>query len=184
MKRKSFNLLFAAVLAGSVLFTSCIGSFRLTNKLLDWNRGVDSKFVNELVFLAFNIVPVYPIAVLADALVINSIEFWTGDNPVADVGTVKTIESNDAVFTVETKADGYQIKKAGEETAVDLVYNKDDNSWNVEADGEEYKLLEVKGDDRVVMFLPDGQTMEVGLNEAGVLAFRQIAERSTYFAAR
>lgn len=184
MKKKGFNLLLAVTLASSVMFTSCIGSFGLTNKLLDWNRGLDTKFVNELVFLAFHIVPVYGVCVLADILVLNSIEFWTGDNPVADVGTVKTIETNDGVYTVETKADGYQIQKEGEESAVNMVYSKDDNSWNIEADGETRKLLEFKGDDKVVMFLPDGQSMEVELSQAGVLAFRQVVERSTYFAAR
>ncbi|MDD4514561.1 DUF3332 domain-containing protein [Massilibacteroides sp.] len=182
--KKNFKLVLATVLASSVLFTSCIGSFSLTNKLLDWNRNVDSKFVNELVFIAFNIVPVYGVAVLADVLVINSIEFWTGDNPVADVGTVKTVETEKGVYAIETKADGYHIQKAGDENGVDLVYNKADESWNVEADGESHKLLEFKGDDKVVMFLPDGQSMEVELSQAGVLAFRQVVEHSTYFAAR
>ena len=184
MKRKSFNLLLAAALASSVMFSSCIGSFGLTNKLLDWNRGVDSKFVNELVFIAFNIVPVYPIAVLADVLVINSIEFWTGDNPVADVGSVKTIETNDGTYAIATKADGYSIQKQGEETTVELVYNKEDNSWNAEADGESYKLLEFTDNDKVVMFLPDGQSMEVELSQAGVLAFQQVAQGHSFYAAR
>ena len=74
------------------MFSSCIGSFRLTNKLLAWNQTIDSKFVNELVFIAFCIVPVYPISAMADLIVINSIEFWSGENPVADTGKVKTIE--------------------------------------------------------------------------------------------
>lgn len=184
MKKKSFNLLLTAVLMSSVMFSSCIGSFSLTNKLLDWNRGVDSKFVNELIFVAFCIVPVYEIAVLADALVINSIEFWSGENPVADAGSVKTIKTNDGTYAIETKANGYSIQKAGEETAVELVYNKEDNSWNVEAEGESHKLLEFKGDDQVVMFLPDGQSMEVELSQAGVLAFQQVAQGASFYAAR
>lgn len=184
MMKKSTKLVMAAVLASSVLFTSCIGSFNLTNKLLDWNRGIDTKFVNELVFIAFHIVPVYEIAILADILVINSIEFWSGNNPVADAGKIETIETTDGVYTVETKTDGYQIQKKGEDKPVDLVYNKDDNSWNVEVEGESRKLLEFKGDDKVVMFLPDGQNMEVEPSQAGVLAFRQLTQNSTYYASR
>lgn len=184
MKKRSFNLLLAAALASSVMFSSCIGSFGLTNKLLDWNRGVDTKFVNELIFVAFNIVPVYPIAVLADMLVINSIEFWSGDNPVADVGSVKTVETNQGIYAIETKADGYSIQKEGEETSVELVYNKEDNSWNVEAEGEAHKLLEFKDNDKVVMFLPDGQNMEVELSQAGVLAFQQAVQSASFYAAR
>ena len=81
--RKSKSMMVCAVLAGSILFTSCIGSFKLWNNLKDWNQGVGNKFVNELVFIALHIVPVYEIAYLADVIVFNSIEFWSGSNPVA-----------------------------------------------------------------------------------------------------
>ena len=80
-----------AILSGSLLFSSCIGSFGLWNNLKSWNQGIGNKFVNEIVFLAFHIVPVYEVAYLADILVLNSIEFWSGSNPVAEVGTIKTV---------------------------------------------------------------------------------------------
>ena len=117
MKKKSLTLLVAATLASSVLFSSCIGSFGLSNKLLDWNRNIDSKFVNELVFVAFWIVPVYEISALADILVLNSIEFWSGSNPVADAGTVKTIETKDGTYAIETQKDGYHSKRRIDQTA-------------------------------------------------------------------
>ena len=175
MKKKSLTLLLATTVASSILFSSCIGSFGLTNKLLTWNRSIDSKFVNELVFIAFWIVPVYEISALADVLVINSIEFWSGSNPVADVGNVKTIDGKDGVYTVETKVDGYHIQKEGDEKALDLVFNEADQSWNVEADGESTKLLKFNGNDEVVMYLPDGKEMNVELSQSGVLAFQQVA---------
>ena len=184
MKKKGFTLLMAATLASSVLFSSCIGSFGLTNKLLDWNRNIDSKFVNELVFIAFWIVPVYEISALADILVLNSIEFWSGNNPVADAGSVKTIEGKDGIYTVETKKDGYHIQKEGEEKAIDLVFDETDKSWSVEADGEATKLLKFKDNDEVVMFLPDGKEMNVELNQASVLAFRQVVEGYSFYAAK
>lgn len=184
MKKKSVTLLVAATLAGSVLFSSCIGSFGLSNKLLDWNRNIDSKFVNELVFIAFWIVPVYEISLLADAVILNSIEFWSGSNPVADTGTVKNIETKDGIYAIETKKDGYHIQKKGEEKAVDLVFHEADKSWNVEVNGETTKLLKFTDDDEVVMFLPDGREMNVELNQAGVLAFKQVAEGYSFYAAK
>ena len=78
-----------------MLFSSCIGSFSLTNKLLAWNKTVGNKFVNELVFFAFWVLPVYEVSALADVLVLNSIEFWSGGNPVAK-GT-KVIEDRKSV---------------------------------------------------------------------------------------
>lgn len=184
MKKKGLTLLVATTLSSSVLFSSCIGSFGLTNKLLDWNRNIDSKFVNELVFIAFWIVPVYEISALADVLVLNSIEFWSGSNPVADTGSVKTINGKDGVYTVETKTDGYHIQKEGEEKAIDLVFDETDKSWSVKADGEATKLLKFTDNDKVVMYLPDGKEMNVELNQAGVLAFRQVAEGYSYYAAK
>lgn len=184
MKRKSLTLVLATVLCSSLLFSSCIGSFKLTNKLLSWNHTVGSKFVNELVFVAFWIVPVYEISALADVLVINSIEFWTGDNPVADAGTVKTVDTENGIYTVETKADGYHIEKEGETNAIDLVFDSVDKSWNVEANGQQTKLFKFTENEEVVMYLPDGKEMNVSLNEAGVLAFRQVAEGYSYYAAR
>ena len=93
MKRNKMFLV-AAVLSGSLLFSSCVGSFGLFNRLTTWNQSLGNKFVNELVFLAFNIVPVYGVAYLADALVINSIEFWSGSNPMANVGDVKKVQGS------------------------------------------------------------------------------------------
>ena len=184
MKKKSLTVLVATVLASSVLFSSCIGSFGLSNKLLDWNQNIDNKFVNELVFIVFWIVPVYEISVLADVLVLNSIEFWSGSNPVADAGTVKTIETKDGTYAIETKKDGYYIQKEGEEKGVDLVFNEADQTWSAEANGESVKLLQFKGDDEVVMYLPDGKEMNVELNQAGVFAFKQVAEGYSFYAAR
>ena len=184
MKKRSFTLLVAATVASSVLFSSCIGSFGLTNKLLSWNRSIDSKFVNELVFIAFCIVPVYEISAIADILVINSIEFWSGNNPVADVGNIRTIEGKEGIYTVETKTDGYHIQKQGEETAVDLVYNEADQSWSVKTNGESSKLMRFNGDNEVVMYLPDGGEMNVELSQAGVWAFQQAAATHSYFASK
>lgn len=183
MKKRSLISLVTVALACNMLFSSCIGSFGLFNKLLDWNRSLDSKFVNELVFVAFCIVPVYEIAALADILVLNSIEFWSGTNPVADVGSVKNIETEKGIYAIETKANGYQIQKEGE-NAVDLVYNQENKTWSVEANGENSELLRFESDDEVVMFMPDGTEMQVELSQAGVLAFKQVVENTTFYAAR
>ncbi len=55
---------------------------------------------------------------------------------------------------------------------------------SVEADGESTKLLKFTNDDEVVMYLPDGKEMNVELNQAGVLAFKQVAEGYSFYAAR
>jgi len=80
MKKGKLVVAVSAFMACSLMFSSCIGSFTLTNKVLAWNKTVGDKFVNEVVFLCFNIIPVYSVSIFADAVVLNSLEFWTGSN--------------------------------------------------------------------------------------------------------
>ncbi len=65
--------------------SACFGTFQATKRVYAFNKGVGDKWVVELVFLAMNIVPVYGIAAFADAVVFNSVEFWTGENPMSSV---------------------------------------------------------------------------------------------------
>jgi hypothetical protein len=184
MRKKSITLVVAVSLAGSMLFSSCIGSFPLFHKVLDWNQSVGEKWVNELVFLVLNIVPVYPVAFFLDTVILNSIEFWTGESPIADLGT-KTIETKNGIYTVETKTDGYTIQKEGEEQAVNFVFDKADNSWSIEANGESHKMLKyTDNNQKVVMYMPNGDEMNVSLDKVGVLAFQQVIANYSFFAAR
>ena len=175
MKRGKLTLV-AVVLSGSLLFSSCVGSFSLFNRLSSWNQSVGNKFVNELVFLAFNIVPVYGVAYLADALVINSIEFWSGSNPMANVG--------DGNYMVKTLENGYSITKEGETASMDLIYNKEANTWNVVANGESAELVKMNNDGTADLFLPNGEKMNVTLDAQGMLAARQATMSNLMFAAR
>ena len=62
-----------ALTLGAVTMSSCIGSFGLTNKVLDWNKGLSScKVLNEFVFLLIS--PAYAVCSIADLFVLNTIE--------------------------------------------------------------------------------------------------------------
>ena len=172
------------MVCGAFLFSSCIGSFGLHSKLLSWNEGIGNKFVNELVYLAFNIIPVYGICYLADALVINSIEFWSGSNPMASIGEVKKVKGENGNYLVETLENGYSITKEGEKTAMELIYNKEANTWNVVANGESTELLKMNNDGTAQMYLPNGESMTVTLDAQGTLAARQMVMNGLLFAAR
>ncbi len=183
MKKVFYVPAIAALLSCSVLFSSCIGSFSLFNKLLSWNKTVGDKFINELVFVAFCIVPIYEIAWVADVLVLNSIEFWSGENPVAE-GTVKKVEAEDARYTITTQKDGYHIEKDGSDDVVDFRFDKANKIWSVESEGHSTALMQIVSEDQALMFLPDGSTMPVNINEAGVMAFKQVAQNKAFYASK
>ena len=184
MNRKNVSMTVAAWLAGSLLFSSCIGSFKLTNGLLSWNRSLDNKLVNELVFVAFCIVPVYGVSILADTLVLNTIEFWSGDNPISSMPETQTVESENGQYTIRTQPNGYHIRKEGGTEGIDLVFDKADRTWSVVSGDQSHRLFRfTEKCDEVGMYLPDGREMNVEVSRAGTLAFRQAVEKLTYFAA-
>ncbi|MGE4488563.1 MAG: DUF3332 family protein [Kiritimatiellales bacterium] len=71
-----------ALLIASILLTGCTGPFALTKKLHAWQTSFEDKWVDEVAFLGCIILPVYGLATLADGLIFNSVEFWTGENPM------------------------------------------------------------------------------------------------------
>jgi len=71
-----------ALLTMSTL-TGCYGKFALTKKIYQVNGQVNDRFLRSGLTWVFIIVPVYPIAALVDFIAFNTIEFWSGSNPVA-----------------------------------------------------------------------------------------------------
>lgn len=179
MKKSYLTIAIALTLACSMSLSSCIGSFALTNKVLDWNREVGSKFVNELVFVAFWILPVYEITSIADILVINTIEFWSGDNPVAKNDT-KVIDGKDAKYLVKQDPEGYTIKNLSDNTEVRFAFDANDNSWSINAGGESRKFMTFVDDTHVNMITPSGDFQTIELSQAGVYAYQQVAQSSNY----
>lgn len=179
MKKKYLSVAVVLALAASMLSTSCIGSFALTNKLLTWNKTISNKFVNELVFFAFWIIPVYEVSAFADVVVFNSIEFWSGNNPVA-YGK-KVIDGQDGKYIVECDKTGYTITSENDGSIVRLDFNDTDRSWSVSANGSEsYKLMTFINDTHVEMIAPDGTMQPVELSHDGVLAYQNIAAGTTF----
>jgi hypothetical protein len=76
-------LLCAATL--SILLTGCTGPFTLTKNVHKWQTSFDDQWVDEAAFLGCVILPVYSLSTLADGLIFNSVEFWTGENPMDDM---------------------------------------------------------------------------------------------------
>jgi len=109
----------------------CYGSFELVKKVHKWNGTFGNKFVNELGFLVLNIVPVYGVAAFIDAVVLNSIEFWSGKNPSSssndmivplDATTSLTLRGADGTVLLTAKTDDgvkeYVFQKGPDGTVV------------------------------------------------------------------
>ncbi len=74
-----------------VSLSGCIGSFNLTRTLYSFNDEVsENQWTQELVFLGLAVIPVYAVSLFGDLLLFNSIEFWTGNNPVGVQSSMAT----------------------------------------------------------------------------------------------
>lgn len=124
-----------------VSLTGCFGGFRATKAVHEFNREVHpNKWVQEIVFLGLVIIPVYGLATLFDAIILNSIEFWTGDNPMAKAGDQKRVDGEDGSYAISTlQADG----------SVDISVveaNGTQHFMNVSRDGDKAVVRDMLGD--------------------------------------
>ena len=63
--------------------TGCLGGFNLTQQLFQFNKDTSpNRWVQEGVFILL-IIP-YGVTLMLDAVVFNSIEWWTGNNPITE----------------------------------------------------------------------------------------------------
>ena len=80
MKKGIVTLLCASM----IVLSGCYGSNACFEKLHKWNGTLGNKWLNSIVHFFLQIFGVYWICLgLIDGLVLNTIEFWTGSNPLA-----------------------------------------------------------------------------------------------------
>ena len=82
MNRRLSMLAISLLLIAS-LGTGCIGNFGLAGAVRKFNLELtEDRWGREIVFVCLYIIPVYPFAGTLDIVIFNSIEFWTGKNPI------------------------------------------------------------------------------------------------------
>lgn len=172
MKKKTLTIALVCMLGLSIPLTSCIGSFSLTKKVMEWNGEIGNKFVNELVFIAFWILPVYEVTSIADLVVINSIEFWSGENPIAK-GT-KAIDTDYGRWLVNCDGKGYTITDETTGRQTRLEFDAEESTWCLETpEGEMIPFMTFVDDNHVKMITPDGSMKTIELSHEGVMAYSE-----------
>lgn len=170
--KKTKIAIYALLLAGcSLTLSSCLGSFSMTNRVTAWNKQVGNKFVNELVFVALCVMQVYSVTLLTDMLVINSIEFWSGTNPM-DAASVKVVDTEHGSYLIACDEKGYTVtnQSTGEKTRFEFIEETD--TWAVLGDnGELVPFMTFVDQNQVKMIMPDGDFKLVELSEQGVMAY-------------
>ena len=86
--------LLAVTLALVLGSSSCLGPDRAYGQVKNWNASLsDQDWINEIVFLGLWIIPVYPITLLGDVVIFNTMGYW-GENPINDPGPMKEFNND------------------------------------------------------------------------------------------
>ena len=140
----------------------CYGGFRLFKTYHNWNGSLGNKWVKEIVYL-LTFWNIYPICVLVDFWILNTIEFWTGRNPLAMTpGETETKVVQNAAgdsFQITATMNRFDVvqlsgKNAGHESS--LVYEPDSSLWFLENGYERIALAQQKTADVVSLIDPEG----------------------------
>jgi hypothetical protein len=128
----------AATLAGSIALTGCFGNFGLTKTIYNAvNNGISNVVVKEIVFF-FGTVPVGGLAIWADWLIFNTLEYWTG---------TKIFAAGDS--HLQSDANGNQVAsvKMDDGSLYMQMTDKDGNQNEVilQEDEEVVRILDAQG---------------------------------------
>lgn len=128
--------------------TACYGPFNLTKNVYRWNSGikgsgeVSEKWMKEFVFFGMIIIPVYMFSALLDAFIFNSIQFWSGDNPVK-----ATDEGGDGA-TRTVRLGGITVTMAESDRGTAVTYERNgivERRATIETSGTGYRLIDETG---------------------------------------
>lgn len=185
MTFKTSHLKAASVLlAGSVVGTSCVGSFMLSHKFANWqNTATDNKFLNEIIFIFTSVA--YAVTVPADVLVLNTMEFWSGSNPLAkNEGKTQQVMGQDGrYYAVTTLRNGYEVKSP-DGKVTKFIHDAKTDSWSQVEDGKTAEIFRFNPDGTIQAALPGGGSVAVSQDQAGLFEYRMAAQGATFWAMR
>ncbi|MBW3694283.1 DUF3332 domain-containing protein [Vibrio sp. T187] len=169
-----------ALSVAAMALSGCVGSNAVTGYLMKFNlKAVDNRYARG--GLNILLAPVYGLTVAADYLVFNSLEFWTGSNPLT--GTPHIFDSKvDTMLDINDQLDPSLTEApVGPISSVDMIEKGqmrkiDENTIQMDItyqSGERATLIGVRDGEMVTYFI-DGE----------IVAQTSIDELESYAATR
>ena len=82
-KSRRFMLPVVLTVTICVFLSGCIGNFGVGQNVKKLNLSItENRWGREGIYLGFKIVRIHLVSALLDLIVFNSIEFWSGENPI------------------------------------------------------------------------------------------------------
>ncbi|MEL4425785.1 DUF3332 domain-containing protein [Shewanella indica] len=152
----------------------CMGQMGLSGMLTKGNlSAVDNRYGRAGLYVL--LAPVYGITAAADLFIFNSIEFWTGKNPITGKSPALVDMPADAVFKINHKLDK-DLTTAPVKLSRATMSAIDDNTLAMTLSYED-------GTEQVMLGRKQGEMVDFYLDQQ-FIASVSIAEMESYVAAR
>jgi hypothetical protein len=144
----------------------CYGSFAATKKVYEWNGSVGDKWMQSVVMWVLMWIPVYSACGFIDVVVLNTVEFWTGTNPMtmnAGEQKIKYATNDGKTYQmVMTKNNLTITETAGPDKgkAVTLTYSPETGNWTMN-DGSTNSIIASVNNSNLKLFYPNGESKNV-----------------------
>ena len=174
MKKKLLPMSVLFVGLSLNLFSSCaVGSFTAMNWCFNLNNTLTAnKYLNAVI--GFVLSPFeFAIGGFADCVILNTVEFWTGSNPMASTQVVLGSDGN-LYAIAPIKNGGYKITNQTTGKELTLQFEAKTKTWTAVFDEYEVNLFSLKDENHAIVNTPNGQTMEISLDEAGLVAYEEM----------
>lgn len=160
MKKNNRVVMIVLILILAVSLSGCFGSFSLTKKVYKFNKGVGAEPMQTLAMWVMHIVPVYGFSIFADVVVFNTLEYWTGSNPIAmhkGDQEIKYFTENGIDYKLvitQNKLDFYDVNNAANHVA--YVFNPENETWSMNKDGQSIVVADINSD-QILLYGLDGK---------------------------
>ncbi len=167
---KKMQRILATLVLVALLFNlaGCYGSFSLTKKVYDWNGSLGNKWMNTVVMWILMWLPVYEAAGFIDFAILNSVEFWTGTNPLAmedGQQQVKYATNDGKTYKIEMQKNQISITETvgpDKGKAISLTFNAENGNWTMD-DGKTASIFAKATQGNMTLFNPNGDPKNVKL---------------------
>lgn len=143
----------------SISFFGCYGNFAATRKVYQFNGNFGNKWGNSVMMYVLSFIQVYSIAAFADVVVFNTVEFWTGSNPMAMAPgeeVIKYAHENGKDLEITIRQNEVIVKNMNTGEDLELSYKPLEKAWYYHSAEGMVKIASLS-QDKLALHSPTGK---------------------------
>lgn len=153
MKKRLMSMALALTMLFSALFMQgCYGSYPLFKKVNKLVGDIDGRWGSTAVHIICWVFQVYSVVLFIDLFILNTVEFWTGSDPLAmndgesETQVVTYLGDTYRITATKNRFDVYCIEGSRRGESASLIWNAEGRTWVAEKEGIARNLVTIGED--------------------------------------